>query len=186
MSLHFLLGVAAWLAIGAVAVAVMHRRGHDTFSWAILFVFLGPLAVPLAVSSERHLPAQPDWPDHEGTVDVLVVCDGSVDSARGLDAALDLLAGRLTSLTLAAVIDAEAATTVRGRTAQQEMESRLDAAALAARKRTSAPVDSVVLFGEPCRVLGEFAAAHGYELIVGPTRVARQAPVPVLVGPPAR
>ncbi len=43
-----LLFAAGWVAIGVVAAMVMRRRGHDPFGWVILFVILGPLAVPLA------------------------------------------------------------------------------------------------------------------------------------------
>ena len=53
---------AGWVATGAVAVALMRRRGHDAFSWAVLFLFLGPIAVPLAISSDRHRPAEPPRP----------------------------------------------------------------------------------------------------------------------------
>ena len=182
MSLFFI-AIAAWLAIGAAAVVAMHRRGHDTFSWAILFVFLGPLALPLAVSSERHPPSPPPWPDHDGAFDVLVAHDGSAATGNALDATLELLGERVTSITLAAVVDTEAASTVRGAGTCHDADERLGAAAEALRSRTAAPVETVVLFGEPCHALSDFAAAHGYELIVGPARVAKHARVPVLVSP---
>lgn len=190
---------AGWLAFGAVAVIAMRRRGHDTFSWAVLFLFLGPLALPLAVSSDRHRPPQPETPTHDGRLDVLVAHDGSdAATAAALDAAMDLLGPQLTSITLAAVVDLEATSTVRGRDTQRETQAQLDALAHDLASVTSAPVDTVILFGEPAKTLQQHAAEHGYELIVtgnsttGRARLRRsravgklatQSPVPVLVGP---
>ena len=88
---------AGWLTIGAIAVAVMHRRGHDTFAWAVLFLCMGPLAIPLAVSSHRHRPPDPDSPSHPGRLDVLVADDGSPEAAAALKSALDLLGAQMTS-----------------------------------------------------------------------------------------
>ena len=50
---------AGWVAIGAVAVALMRRRGHDAFSWALLFLFLGPIAcrsrsAPIGTAPPSH------------------------------------------------------------------------------------------------------------------------------------
>lgn len=196
-----LLVVAGWLALGLAAVAVMRRRGHDTFEWGVLFMFLGPLALPLAVSADRQRPPQPDAPIREGRLDVLVAHDGSAGAAAAVRATLELLGPQVTSLTVAAVIDLEAASTVRGRETQRDAQARLDAVASdLAGAVTTAPVDTVILFGEPAHALQDFAAEHGYELIVaapgsagGPGhgrratgRLAAASPVPVLIaGTPA-
>ena len=189
--------VAAWLAVGAASVAVMHRRGHDTFAWAVPFLFLGPLALPVAMSSDRHRPVEPPRPLPRGGLDVLAHCDGSDDATAALDAALAMLGDRPTSQTLAAVVDFEAATTVRGRDTQREAQERLDAAARRLDARASFPVGTVVLFGEPRHALQHYAAENAYELIVtGRHALGRAWPaasngkgngaargVPVLVGP---
>jgi nucleotide-binding universal stress UspA family protein len=194
----FLMILVAWLAIGAISVAVMHRRGHDTFAWAVPFLFLGPLALPVAISSDRHRPVEPARPLPLGGLDVLAFCDGSEDAAAALDAALTVLGDRATSLTLAAVVDFEAATTVRGRETQREAQDRLDDAARQLEARTTSPVATVVLFGEPKHALQHYASTNGYELIVtgshtfgrswlGSAAVTRVAgtdhSVPVLIGP---
>lgn len=45
----------AWVVTGAIAVAVMVRRGHDTFAWTVLFLFLGPLAfVPVPIGPQAR------------------------------------------------------------------------------------------------------------------------------------
>jgi len=192
---------AGWLALGAVAVVVMRRRGHDTFAWAILFVFLGPLALPLAVSAERHPPPDPQHPVHGGEVDLLVAHDGSSHASAALDAALALLGRRVTSLTLAVVVDIEAPSTVRGRDALRDAQTRLDTLARDLADATPAPIDTVVLHGEPARTLERFAAEHEYELIVAGSRghraahlargsvartLAGQTTIPVLIGPTVR
>jgi hypothetical protein len=194
----FLAIAVGWLAVGLVAVAVMRHRGHDTFAWAVLLLFLGPLALPLAVSSDRHPPPQPNAPTHDGRLDLLVAHDGSAEAAAALRAALNLLGTQVTSLTLAAVVDLEAASTVRGRDTQRETQARLDALAGDIAIAATAPVDTVILLGEPTHALQHFAAEHGYELIVaagcctGRSHLARRraakkpvmaSPVPVLIAP---
>lgn len=121
----------AWIAVGAVSVVVMHRRGHDVFSWSLLFLGLGPLAVPLAVSAARHVPPEPPCPDHDGRLDVLVAHDGSAEASAALDAAVTMLGTGMTSLTLAAVVAVEATTTVQGRAVIDDAQARLDEAARA-------------------------------------------------------
>ena len=182
---------AAWLAFGAVAAVLMHRRGHETFSWAVLFLFLGPIAVPLAISADRHPPAEPPRPLPMGGLDVLVAHDGSTDADAALDTALGLLGDRMTSLTLAAVLDLEAASTVRGREAQHEAEARLAAVIDALADRTTVPLASVVLFGEPAAALQHFAGENGYEVVVAGNGTAHRISrhqhqhrtVPMLIGP---
>jgi nucleotide-binding universal stress UspA family protein len=193
--------VIAWLALGAVAVAVMWRRGHDAFSWGIVFLFLGPLAIPLAFSAQRHPPPQTAGRAHPGAFDVLVAHDGSQAADDALAAALERFAPSITSLTLAAVVDVESATTVRGRETEHETYSRLDAVAGRLDSIDHGLVETVVLHGDPAVALAEFAEQHGYELLVvggsGPggsrvlrgsvaRRLAMGGKVPVLIGPVQR
>ena len=136
-----------------------------------------------------------------GRLDVLVADDGSPDAAAALKSALDLLGAEMTSLTVAAVVDLEAASTVRGRETQRDTQARLDALVGDIAVVLKAPVDSVILFGEPTHALQHFAAAHNYELIVVGCRsaarshlggrgtaqkLATHAPLPVFVGPRPR
>jgi hypothetical protein len=187
--------LGGWLAIGVVAVAVMRKRGHDTFAWAVPFLFLGPLAVPLAITADRHRPVEPPRPLPPGGLDLLVAHDGTADSQAALDAALGMLGAQMTSVTLAAVVDIEASSTVRGQDTQREAQERLDALAGAVSSRTAVPVATVILFGEPEHALQHYALENGYELIVAGSRLApkphlRTRPagspaksVPVLIGP---
>ncbi len=193
-----LLVIAGWLTIGVAAVAILRHRGHDTFAWSVIFLFMGPLAIPLAVSADRNRPSEPARPT-VGELDVLVAHDGTEEAGAALDLALRLLGAQMTSLTLAAVVDLEAATTVRGRESTREAQARLEALVPEVTKATGAPVDTVVLFGEPTQAVRHFAATHGYELIVGTSRVtgrphrlpsrgggresAARSSVPILIGP---
>lgn len=187
-----------WVAMGAVAVAVMRHRGHDAFAWALLFLVLGPLALPVAISSDRHRPTEPPRPLPPGGLDVLVVHDGSADATAALDSVLSLLNDRMTSLTLAAVVDLEAPTTVRGKETQRQAQERLDGIARGVEASIKAPVATVILFGDPAHALQHFAVEQGYELIVAGCRAARRShlgsdrvarglatgrSVPVLIGP---
>lgn len=57
----------AWLAIGVMTGIAIGRRGHDRFTWTALGATLGPLAVPLALSTQRRTgptagPAARTWP----------------------------------------------------------------------------------------------------------------------------
>ncbi|MGH9189543.1 MAG: universal stress protein [Acidimicrobiales bacterium] len=186
---------AGWLAIGAVAVAVMRRRGHDTFAWAVPFLFLGPLALPVAVSADRHRPTEPPRPLPPGRLDLLVSHDGTPDAQAALDVALALLGTRMTSITLAAVLDLEAPSTVRGRDTQREAQQRLDTIARDVGTQVTAPVATVILFGEPSRALHRFAVDNRYELIVVSSGAGARTlvssrrsgsthrSVPVLIGP---
>ena len=193
--------LAVWLAIGAGAVIIMRRKGHDAFSWTILFMFLGPLAVPLAISAYRHPPQDATGQDHGGAFDVLIAHDGSPAASAALASALDLFGSQMTSLTLAAIVDIEAATTVRGHETEREEQARLDRLA----GELALPcgrVETVILHGDPAHVLCRCAAEDGYELVVVPAcdgdrwrriltgnvahRLSATTPVPVLVGPAAR
>lgn len=192
--------VAVWLAVGAGAALLMHRKGHDMFSWSVLFTVLGPLAVPLAVSSHRHPQRETPGRAHQGALDVLVGHDGSPGADRALSSAVDLFGAQMTSLTLAAVVDLEASTTVQGHETEREETLRLQQIAGGLRVPCG-PVETVVLHGCPATALSQYAVNHGYELVVvgsdgrPPWRrvlagsVARRlsavTPVPVFVGPKA-
>lgn len=190
-----LVTVVVWLVFGAAAATLMHRRGHDTFAWAVVFLALGPLALPLALSAERHRPTLPECPDHEGGLDLLVAHDGSADDAAALEAALTFLGPQMTSLTLAAVVDLEAPATVRGRDTLRQAEARLREIAERVQTMTAAPIETVVLYGEQGDVLQRYAAEHGYEVIVMGNSSAASShlvrrrrshtSVPVLIGPAA-
>ena len=187
--------IGAWLLTGVIAVLILRHRGHDTFSWGLLFFVLGPLAIPIAVSADRHRPEVDDPRPQRGEFDVLVAHDGTADATSAVTSALEMLNGNVTSVTLAAVVDVEAASTVRGRDTTVHSTEVLEAAAERLHLACG-PANTVVLYGDAPRALAEFASGHGYELIVvagadnrgaARRRVARRlaamTSVPVLVAP---
>ncbi|MGH9009836.1 MAG: hypothetical protein ACRDYF_08335, partial [Acidimicrobiia bacterium] len=94
---------AVWFAAALTAAATMRRRGHDGFAWAVLFAVLGPLAVPLAVSAERHRPPEPSPGEHPGPLDVLVAVDpaAGTEATTAIERLVAVAGERVSSVTLA-------------------------------------------------------------------------------------
>lgn len=101
--------MAVWALIGLVAAVVMRRRGHHLFAWGALGALLGPLVIPLAISSVRS-----DAPSERvieagdrgaGPIDVLIAVDGSPEATAAMYSAVELFAERLGRVALAAVLD---------------------------------------------------------------------------------
>ena len=169
MSTRFLIYVAlTWVAIGVVVAFLMRRRGHDFSVWLVLGVALGPLSVPLAVERSRfhgaaeHQSRGTPTPPHAG-FDIVAGIDGSEEAILAVGAAVELFDHRISSLTLATVVDwdskdSPAATEVREE-ARRLLERALDQVAYE-------PVDTTVLYGRPDEALKEFARTSGMELVV--------------------
>jgi nucleotide-binding universal stress UspA family protein len=168
--------IIAWVVIGLVAGIVMGRRGHNAFGWAVIGCVLGPLVVPVALSSirgdreTRSVTLAPGAPG-SGRIDVLVGIDGSVESHAAVGAVVALLGDRIRNLTLAAVLDQEALRPNWTTDDQASAESTLAEAA-----RTVAATDlgivpqTVLLAGAPARALLERATSTGADLIAIGTR----------------
>lgn len=191
---------AAWLVLAAIVAILMRRRGHEFYVWALLAGVLGPLVIPLAVAARRARVAGAQL-DHPGTLDVLVADDGSAGAAAAYEAARAVLRSPATSWTFVTVVDAEAATTTRGRDTEHEARDRLAERARSAAGELDAPVDIAVLHGDAASELCRYAVENGYEVIVAGShshrlsravlgsvarRLASASSVPVLVGPASR
>lgn len=160
-----------WLAVGVVASVVMGRRGHAPFSWAVLGAVLGPLVVPLAISSIRRErnpvdSVQAPSASGEGPVDVLVGVDGSGEARQALRCVVDLLGPRIGRLTLASVLDFDTAETSEQRDERRLAEQHLDEMAVEAAAVWGVGVPGrALLAGRPADALVRFAGADGYDLI---------------------
>ena len=186
---------AAWLGIGLVLALTLGRKGYDGFTWFVLGVVLGPLAVVLAIDSLRHpqganpRPVAPAPEVHAG-VDVLVGFDGSAESRATVDAVVDLLGARLGRLTLATVVPYDGG-----------QEAERSAVAALEDERGALPGLSPgleVIHGSPATALTTYAAEGGYDLLAVGTRgtghahlfgsaaseLARSSKVPVLLTGP--
>jgi len=193
------IGVGVWGGIGLVSSFVMRRRGHDAFAWAVLGVAFGPLVVPLAIAHSRdelraHTKTLHEGAARDGSVDVLVGLDGSAESRGALDAALRLLGPRIRRLTLATVIDYDAALADRGWGPEEDARDLLDTTLAAIEGHDP---ETIMLPGPPAEALLGHASEHGFDvLVVGArgrgmskallgsvaARLTRDATVPVLLG----
>lgn len=194
--------LTVWVLVGLATAAVMRRRGHDLTAWAAVGIVFGPFVLPLASAQVRRaLWVRPrvfaSGTSGSGHLDVLVGIDGSDDARRALLSAVERLGPSLRRLTLAMVVDADAALDMD--TWGGEAWCHRTLAEHAAMVKQPDP-GTVVLSGDPARALAAFAAAQRYDVIVvGPrghgvseallgsvaSRLARGAQTPVLVGPEA-
>ena len=88
--------LAVWVLIGLVTAVVMRRRGHHLFAWGALRVLMGPLVIPLAISSVRsdapsEAVIEPGDPGI-GPIDVLIAVDGSPEATAAMYSAVELFA----------------------------------------------------------------------------------------------
>jgi nucleotide-binding universal stress UspA family protein len=165
-----LLIAAVWLVTAVVVTLVMGRRGHDLFNWAVLSVIFGPLAILLAIDAVRREPRAAAAPKRihagsrgPGSVRVLVGIDSSAESNAALRHAVELLGERIGVLTLAAVIDYDAAQTSRPWGVEADAERTLERSAA---EVTAFDPETIVLAGAPATALAEHATTEGYDLLV--------------------
>ena len=160
---------ATWITIGAGLSILMGRRGHDAYAWLVLGMFLGPIALVLAVYTDRNpLPHDPrvlaQPARGSGPVDVLVGSDGSAESRAAADAIVHLLGPRIGRFTVARVVPYFCGTDVQ---AVATEELRAEGARLEPRE-----VGLELIEGAPHAALTDLAAAAGYDLLVVGTRGA--------------
>lgn len=155
-----------WLVIGLVIAVVMRRRGHDFWIWLALGCVLGLLAIPLAVERARFHPIEHEEPApirHPGRLDILAGVDGSPEAIAAVIAALSLFGDRVTSLTLAKVVDYDSGGEYTGSEVREQAMSDLRDAAEAIQYQKT---ETRVLYGRPDRALVDHARETNAELIV--------------------
>lgn len=164
-----------WAIIGVVAGVIMGRRGHSWFTWDAAGTVLGPLVVPIAVSTIKAAHAAPlvnltHGRAGIGPVHAIVGVDGSRESDAALNAAMNILGDRLGTLTIATVIDFDAAATEQRSEARVNAEANLNAASANAVARTGRSPNTVMLSGPPARAIADYAATVGADLVVTGSR----------------
>ena len=194
--------LCVWLVIGIVSCFVMTRRGHDPWSWGVLGALLGPLVIPLALAAVRReqetSTVATSWHAGQvgpGPISVLVGVDGSVEAQAAACTVVELFGPRLGHLTLAAVVDFDAAESARS--GPQLLSAK-------AREVLEDPAmyvgdfdpDTIVLAGEPAHALLEYVLDHDIDLLAVGThgrglsqavlgsvsgRLAQQREVPLLL-----
>ncbi len=163
--------LAVWLLSAAATVILMGRWGYDPWSWGFLGLLYGILSIPFAVlwhrrNRHRHEEHLVDLGHpRPGTVSVLVGVDGSAEAFATVSVVAKLLGRRLRSLTLATVVDFDAADSMRhpgGLVFQRDAEALLhEAGELAA----FAHPTTVILVGRPADALTDYAARHDIDVI---------------------
>lgn len=201
MSSALLVVIAIWLVTGLVTGVAMGRRGHSWFGWTVIGCVLGPLVIPVALSSAgrphevRAIPVS-RGEEGRGRLRVIVGIDGSAESLVAVRSAIDLLGDEIGTFTLAAVVGIDAVRPDWKGDDQQQAEAALADAAQVAGGALGRAAETVLLTGAPATALLRHVTATGADVLaVGSrgrgasrrllgsvaTQLAASAPVPVLV-----
>jgi nucleotide-binding universal stress UspA family protein len=167
-----LIVVAVFVLIGVATAVVMGRRGHDPWMWGVLGAIFGPLVIPLAIVGHRRdegateVLLRPGVPS-PGHIAVLAGIDGSPESIAATRAAVELLADRMGSLTLATVVDVDAIDAISTQRSEptvfeHDAQALLDDAA--ARVGATNPT-TVILGGRPDQALATYSRRHDIDLM---------------------
>lgn len=155
-----------WVTTGFLLGYSMRTRGHNFWAWFAVGATIGPLAIPLAIArAQEQIPHYSDDARAipQGRFDLLAGIDGSQESEAAVLGALDLFGACATSLTLAMVLDYEAAGGSVGEAERVAAQERLETTVENIGFR---PIQTLLLFGEPAGALAGFAEKEGIELIV--------------------
>jgi nucleotide-binding universal stress UspA family protein len=157
----------AWVVVGLVVGWVMGRRGFEPYTWTLLGVVLGPIAVVLAIA---WLVRPPSWEPQllragdggvggrSDAVDELVAWDGSPEARASVRAVESLVGDRVGRLTFARVVAIDAPPDVV-RVAERELEAACEASTIGRSPST------VLLRGQPAVALKDYAHRLGYDVL---------------------
>ena len=158
----------AWVVLGLALGWVMGRRGFEPYTWTLIGVVLGPIALVIAIAWMVRPPAhEPELLRHgagkrAGGLDVLVAWDGSPESRAALVAVERLVGDRLGRLTFATVVAVDAPPD-----AARVAEAGLDAACATV---PDGAASTVLLRGKPADELKRYARRLGYDALALGTR----------------
>lgn len=166
---NVVLGIVAgaWVLEALALGYVMGRRGYEAYSWTLLGMVLGPIAVGVALTfvfrpASREPRLLRGGRPGTGSVDVLVGIDGSTQAAAAVDRVASLLGGSAGRVTLASVVPVDAT-----RESERVAEAQLAAACAA---HPELDPSTVLLRGEPVAALRDYVDRLGYEILVVGTR----------------
>jgi len=194
--------VGGWALSGVVTAALLARHGHNFWLLALIGLGYGPLtgvifARGFAGQDSSTTRTQSGGAVHsDGWLDVLVGLDGSDASVESVREVVRALGPAVKRLRLASVIDHEVSNAPDG---FELDDKRWESLQRAASYLDIDEPDLVLVSGQPDKALASHAVDEDFDLIVvahrrnfarsglrGSTsgRLARSAPVPVLIGPP--
>lgn len=167
MNVIVVVAFVAWVVVGLALGWFMGRRGYEAYTWALIGVVLGPIAVALAVVWVLRPPAHEPVLLHRGggkragALDVLVAFDGSPESCGALATVERLFGDRIGRLMLACVVPIDAPVDV-----VHDAEQTLDGGCARVREDAS----TVLLRGKPAEELRSYALRLGYDVLALGTR----------------
>lgn len=186
------IALLGWIGIGVVLAMALGRRGFDSFSWFLIGVVLGPMAIPIAWNCIRRdemlhpiflrtaAPADPNG------VSVLIGVDGSPECLATIETVQRTFRGRLGRVALATVVPFEGP-------GAEELAAKAHLEGIG--QALSMAPDLVLLQGHPATALAQEARLGAFDLIaVGATghgqahrfgstakELTRTSPVPVFI-----
>jgi len=194
----FVLGLAVWSALGLLSVWMLRRNGHS-IAWAGIALWLGPIVLLLVQS----IPVRPGRmvyfrPGDQlpGSLNVMVGLDGSTGSIASARAALEPLRPIVRRIRLVSVVDVETGEAPDNYSVDDELIERLSDAS---RALDFPDAELALISGRADHALMTHAVDEAMDVVVvahrqhrfasvllGSTvaRLAKHAPVPILIGPP--
>lgn len=199
----FFTALAMWAAAGVIIAAILARHGHVFWVYAAMGLAYGPLLLLVWLEGvrgqgSRSIVIGPTKPASErGWIDVLVGLDASPDAVESARQVLATLGSSIRRVRLVSAVDHEILNSPGGFETDDE---RLHFLAEAAQSLSLDNAELALVSGQPAKALSDHAVEHSFDLLIvanrrhlvvsglrGSTvgRLARNAEIPVLIGPPA-
>ena len=198
----FIAALAVWGLSGLIVAALLARHGHNFWLYAILGLGYGPFLVAIWVSATRERPAKATivasgGPAHEaGWIDVLVGLDGTEEAVQSTAQVLVTLGPAIRTVRFASALDHEVIDAMNKFDLDDHRRDHLRQAAV---ELGFPDAELALISGQADKALVAHALDNDVNLLVvahrrhpnigamrGSTvaRLARNAEVPVLIGPP--
>lgn len=198
----FLAALAVWGVSGLIIAALLSRHGHNFWLYAVLGLGYGPFLVAIWLSSSRDEPpsativATGGPANEQGWIDVLVGLDGTDAAVHSTGQVLETLRPAIRRIRFASALDHELINALN----KFELDDhRRDHLSRVSRELGFPNAELALVSGQPDKALVAHAVENELHLLVvahrrhpnigavrGSTvaRLARNARIPVLIGPP--
>lgn len=197
----FLTALVVWGLSGLIIAALLARHGHNFWLYAVLGLGYGPFLVAIWLGSGRRgqsatLVAS-GAPNPDGWIDVLVGLDGTEAAVTSTAHVLSTLRPAIRRMRFASALDHEISNAMNKLELDDHRRDHLRAAATTLGYPDA---ELALVSGQPDKALVAHAVENDFSLLIvahrrhpgisavrGSTvaRLARNAEVPVLIGPPA-
>lgn len=193
------LAVVIWSTVGLLASLIFRRRGHNLLLFAGLGLWLGPIVVPVmrAVVRRQHPVVRVirEGEVGSGWLDLLVGLDGTEGSMESVRPVIAKLAPGIRRIRIVTALDHETANSPDFFDTDEALEFELEEAAL---RLGFEQAELAFVSGRADRALVAHAVDEKFDLLLVSTRnhrvfgtlfgstvyrLARQAHIPVLIGP---